>query len=92
MFFDGFADKGRCPAGFGHEAAGFDFILSHDIPVAGLNQGGWRFCTKCHTMFFNGSSGKGRCQAGGGHTAAGFHFVLTFQGNLPDPVLVPADD
>jgi hypothetical protein len=29
MFFDGFPDKGRCPAGGGHQAAGFNFVLPH---------------------------------------------------------------
>ena len=27
MFFDGFPSKGRCAAGDGHQAAGFDFAL-----------------------------------------------------------------
>ncbi len=32
MFFDGFPEKGVCPAGSGHEAAGFNFVLPHDLP------------------------------------------------------------
>jgi hypothetical protein len=29
MFFDGFPGKGICPAGDGHEALGFNFVLPH---------------------------------------------------------------
>jgi len=29
MFFDGFPNKGSCPRGGGHEAAGFNFRLPH---------------------------------------------------------------
>lgn len=29
MFFDGRPEKGVCPAGGGHEAAGFNFVLPH---------------------------------------------------------------
>jgi hypothetical protein len=32
MFYDGFPDKGSCVAGGGHDAAGFNFTLPHDIP------------------------------------------------------------
>jgi hypothetical protein len=93
MFFDGFPDKGRCPGGGGHEAAGFQFVLPHDIRVAGLNQGSWRFCRKCNVMFFDGFPAKGRCQGGGGHEAAGFQFVLPFRGNLQDDVVLnPVND
>jgi len=30
MFFDGYPNKGRCPAGGGHVAQGYEFILHHD--------------------------------------------------------------
>lgn len=72
MFFDGFPQKGVCPAGAGHEAAGFNFVLPHDRP--GPGQDNWRFCHKCNAMFFNGSPGV--CPAGAGHDAAGFDFRL----------------
>ena len=32
MFFDGYPDKGVCAAGNGHDAAGFVFVLPHDLP------------------------------------------------------------
>jgi len=27
MFYDGYANKGRCPAGGGHVAQGYNFVL-----------------------------------------------------------------
>jgi hypothetical protein len=84
LFFDGRPEKGVCAAGGGHEAAGFNFVLAHDIPESPTKQGKWRFCVKCQEMFFDGfplnpdgSPNKGICAAGGGHEAAGFNFVLT---------------
>jgi hypothetical protein len=77
MFFDGFPDKGRCAADGGHAAAGFNFVLVHDVPDSANAQKDWRFCQKCALMFFDGFPEKGRCAAGGGHEAAGFNFVLT---------------
>jgi hypothetical protein len=76
MFFDGFPDKGACPAGGGHEAAGFNFALPRDQPENPNAQGAWRFCRKCNEMFFDGFPDKGVCARGGGHEAAGFVFVL----------------
>jgi hypothetical protein len=29
MFYDGYPQKGRCPAGGGHVAQGYNFVLSH---------------------------------------------------------------
>ncbi len=81
LFFDGYPAKGVCPAGGGHSAAGFMFILPHD--VAGPGQADWRFCHKCHSMFFDGFSTKGVCPAGEGHSAAGFNFVLPH--DVPGP-------
>jgi hypothetical protein len=74
MFFDGYPDKGVCPAGGAHAAEGFNFVLTHD--VAGGGQRDWRYCEKCYAMFFDGYPGKGVCPAGGAHAAAGFNFVL----------------
>jgi hypothetical protein len=79
MFFDGDpAKKGSCPTdGGGHHAAGFAFVLPHDIPETATGQGGWRFCDKCFAMFFDGDpANKGVCNKGGQHEAAGFAFVL----------------
>lgn len=74
MFYDGYADKGRCSAGGGHHAQGLDFVLSHDAPLPGQNS--WRYCGKCHILFYDGFPNKGRCAAGGGHAASGYNFVL----------------
>jgi hypothetical protein len=84
LFYDGYSGKGVCPgAGHiifggphdrGHLAAGYNFVLPHD--VAGPGQAEWRFCNKCQAMFFNGYPEKGVCPAGGGHQAAGYNFVL----------------
>jgi hypothetical protein len=68
MFWDGQADKGRCAAGDGHAAYGFNFGLPHDNP-ANTGQPNWRFCGKCRTLFFDdpNNPNKGRCPAGAGH-------------------------
>ncbi len=76
MFFNGFPNKGNCPSGGEHEAAGFTFVLSYDGSETSNDQINWRFCHKCTTMFFDGFSEKGRCPSGGGHEAAGFNFIL----------------
>jgi hypothetical protein len=76
LFFDGYPDKGRCPAGNGHTAAGYNFVLPHDIPPAPDRQNSWRYCGNCHGLFFDGYPDKGRCPAGNGHTAIGYNFVL----------------
>jgi len=79
MFFNGDpAHKGSCPAtGGGHLAAGFAFVLPHDIPETPTDQGAWRFCGKCMALFFDGDPGnKGVCNMGDGHLEAGFTFVL----------------
>jgi hypothetical protein len=34
MYFDGFPQKGVCAAGDTHQAAGFNFVLPHDLPSA----------------------------------------------------------
>lgn len=75
MFFDGFPGKGTCPAGGGHQAAGFDFGLPHDVPETDHDQGAWRFCQKCEALYFDGFAQKGHCPVDG-HVAAGFSFVL----------------
>jgi hypothetical protein len=90
MFFDGYANKGACPAGGGHGAAGFVFVLPHDVADKGLSQKEWRYCGKCHALFYNGTQNKGRCAAGGAHTPENYNFVLRFHGNLEgDTVQIP---
>ena len=76
LFFNGYPQKGRCAAGGGHVAQGYNFVLPHEVPESPHAQGAWRFCSKCSVMFFDGYPQKGNCPAGGGHTAAGFVFVL----------------
>jgi hypothetical protein len=76
IFFDGFPNKGPCKAGGAHEAAGFNFVLPHDVAETPTAQKNWRFCRKCQAMFFDGIPSKGSCAAGGAHEAAGFNFVL----------------
>ena len=78
MFWNGAADKGRCPAGGAHIGQGFQFLLHYD---AGKGNGGeyqydWRFCSKCKGLYWDGSANKGRCPAGKGHAAQGFNFGL----------------
>jgi len=34
MFYDGYPEKGACPAGAGHNSSGFMFVLPHDLPPA----------------------------------------------------------
>ena len=80
MFWNGTADKGRCPAGDGHIPQGFLFSLHFDSNKAGNKiQYDWRFCSKCRTMFWDGNPNKGRCAAGGGHLAQGLMFGLDFE-------------
>jgi hypothetical protein len=76
MFFDGYPQKGRCAAGGGHVAQGYNFILSYNIPESGYAQAAWRFCNRCHGMFFDGYPRKGACPSGDGHVAQGYNFVL----------------
>jgi uncharacterized protein with PIN domain len=76
MFFEGFPSKGVCAAGGDHQAAGFNFVLPHDVPETSTAQQSWRFCSKCNSMFFDGSPNKGVCAEGGAHSSAGFNFVL----------------
>lgn len=77
MFFNGFPTKGACKAGGGHEPAGYNFSLPHDVPETPTAQGNWRYCGKCQAMFFDGFPAKGICAADGGpHVAAGYKFTL----------------
>jgi hypothetical protein len=55
--------KGVCPAGGQHSLQGFNFSLSHDIPVDADHQDGWRFCNKCWAMYYDAGDplNKGFC-------------------------------
>ena len=76
QFFNGYPQKGRCPAGGGHAAQGFNFVLPYDVPESPQAQGAWRFCNKCNELFFGADPQTGACPTGGGHVAQGFNFVL----------------
>ncbi len=64
MFFDGYPDKGVCPAdGAGHSApdGSFQFVLPHSIPEQwgpqwgpALHERNWRFCTRCFSLTWTG--------------------------------------
>ena len=86
MFFDGYPTKGTCAAGGAHEAAGYNFNLTHDVTESGTSQKNWRYCGKCHAVFFDGYPTKGVCAAGGTHQAAGLNFVLHHQTDYPAKV------
>ena len=86
MFYDGWPNKGNCPAGGGHQSQGLMFTLPHDVPPTATAQDQWRFCNQCNEMFYDGFPNKGNCPAGGGHQAQGFMFCL------PHTVPVPIDD
>jgi hypothetical protein len=76
MFYDGFADKGRCAFGAGHVSQGLMFALPYGLTTTGTVQENWRYCEKCHVMFYDGFADKGSCPAGGGHAAQGIVFSL----------------
>jgi len=82
MFFDGFADKGRCAAGGAHVAQGsLTYILPYGYGETATAQIEWRYCRKCHGLFYNGFAGKGsvqkgRCAAGGDHAPERYNFAL----------------
>ena len=78
LFFDGYAYKGKCPAGGGHDAVGYSFSLPYNVPGTLTAQRDWEFCVKCHGMFFNGYPDKGSCPAGRGHehNLNAYHFTL----------------
>src|SRR5215813_6824675 len=90
MFWDGNPNKGRCPAGGGHNAQGFNFGLNFE-PIPGQHQRDWRFCDKCMSLFWDGNPNKGRCPAGGGHHAQGFNFHLPFRHPSTDPAQAISD-
>jgi hypothetical protein len=83
MFFDGYADKGRCAAGGHHlaQGSGFDFALPYGYQEQPTAQIAWRYCRNCHGLFYEGFAGnssvsKGRCPAGGDHVSEGYKFAL----------------
>ncbi|MFD4635095.1 hypothetical protein ACFVYR_36610 [Streptomyces sp. NPDC058284] len=78
LFFRGYPSDGACPGGGGHDSAGYNFNLPHDVPETPTAQRDWRFCNKCFGLFYYGNSSNGRCPTGGSHTKANgdYDFVL----------------
>jgi hypothetical protein len=76
MFYNGYQEKGKCPLGSQHEAAGYNFTLPHDVAGTAKTQASWRYCSKCYIMFYDGYAKKGACAGSGEHSAAGYNFVL----------------
>jgi hypothetical protein len=65
-----------------HEAAGYNFLLPHDIAEDPGTQTRWRFCGKCTALFFS-DAGNGHCPSdNGSHAPAGF--VFTLQHSTPE--------
>jgi hypothetical protein len=65
LFFNGYADKGRCAGGGGHEAAGWNFFLYHDRRPTQNEEPGWRYCGKCHALFNTSTTRNIGCPADG---------------------------
>lgn len=82
LFFDGYPQKGVCPAGAGHFAQGYVFVLPHDFTPPSVHQKNWRYCDRCHVMFSDDMRAKSRCPVGGNHHPEGVNFALRFRGNL----------
>ena len=83
LFFDGYRNKGRCPAGSAHlrkNNLNFKLMYATALPQA---QNNWRFCNKCEALFFDGYPNKGVCPASGGHFAQGYNFTLSFNPRFP---------
>jgi len=82
LFYDGSANRGVCPAGGGHQAAGYIFAISYDERETPTAQDKWRECTKCLSMFYKGWPGSdyynkgGVCPAGGTHTPGPSNYVI----------------
>jgi hypothetical protein len=76
MFYDGEPDKGHCPAGGGHRAQGYYFVVPYNKPESAVGQIHWRVCHNCRGMFYDGYPDKGHCPAGGAHVADGPDILL----------------
>jgi hypothetical protein len=76
LFFNGYAEKGVCPAAEdGHVAGDWRFAIPFE-PTNVAGQREWRYCVKCQVMFFELFADRGVCAAGGRHVADGYRFVL----------------
>ncbi|MEW2526461.1 hypothetical protein [Streptomyces sp. NPDC047071] len=84
LFFRGYPSDGVCPTGGGHDSAGFNFNLPHDIPETATAQRNWRFCDKCYGQFFYGYPTNGRCPTGGGHRKATGDYDFVLPHDIPE--------
>jgi hypothetical protein len=95
LFYDGYESKGYCAASGKHEAAGYNFILRHNISETSTAQAGWRLCNKCQAMFYQGAQGseydqrRGVCAAGGKHEPSGYDFVIPH--DVPETLTAQTD-
>ena len=77
LFYNGYQQKGRCPARATHVMdPETQLFLSHDRVPKRDEQPEWRFCKKCQGLFFDGYPKKGVCAGGGEHDKAGFFFLI----------------
>jgi hypothetical protein len=87
LFYNGYRNKGRCPASTDHVYDKDSAVNAEDYALiynsAGPGQHDWRFCNKCQALFFDGYPQKGVCAAGGGHVAAGYNFTLRYDVGAP---------
>lgn len=68
----GATTAGRCPLsgpeGFLHrENPGYDGVLEVNVAPGPSEQGGWRWCNRCHSLFHPNRRRKGACPAGDKH-------------------------
>jgi hypothetical protein len=78
LFYNGTADKGKCPhSAAGHEAAHEStyFCTYNVAAVPTDHQNNWKWCSKCQVMWYSGGADshgrRGHCPAGGHHIDAG---------------------
>lgn len=86
IFWNGFADKGRCPAGGGHKNPVGDnyFLPTGDGNDTPKTQSRWRWCDKCYALFFAGYAPQlGKCPAGGGHNGTSGNSVYRLPHDVP---------
>jgi hypothetical protein len=84
LFYDGYHTKGLCRTGGEHIAIRENYMLPHDLLVAGSTQNQWQFCANCNCMIYAGYPlGISSCPAGNLHAPAGYDFVLSHGPSAP---------
>jgi hypothetical protein len=82
------AGKGVCPAGGAHDdSASGHYYERVGEDIANVQQGGWRWCSKCAGFFYaRASAGKGVCPAGGKHDdGASGHYAAVIGEDVNGP-------